>query len=916
METATDKIYLPPVVQHELDEGRVLLKDGSTALLRQAKEEDLPKVVDLLESVSDESRYRRFFSGSRSSEELARRLLQVGDPEEELTLVILHGHPGNLDIVGMGSYVRLENSPDVAEPAFLVRDDYHGRGIGTLLLERLALMAVKNGIKEFEAHTLPDNRKMKDVFEKSGFPVKSYRDDGSFKVTFPVLPNKEMVELSEFRDRVATVASLKPFFEPEGVAVIGASRETGSIGSRIVNALLNGNFTGEVYPVNPSAESIAGVQCYESVTAIEATVDLAVIVVPRDAVESVIDDCHEKDVPALVTITAGFSETVTDGKKRQKELAEKLFGYGMRMIGPNCLGLLNTDPKIRLNASFSPVFPREGNVAIASQSGALGLAILDYASSRNIGFSSFVSIGSKIDVSGNDLIQYWSEDKRTDVILLYLESFGNPRRFARLTKNIGTKKPIIVVKGGRSEGGRKAASAQTTSLSSHDIATEALFKQAGIIGVDSLEDTFDVASLLSSQPLPEGPGVAVVTNSGGPAILSVDACEKMGLKAISLTTETRDHLAQFLPETASLSNPVDMVGSAGPEEYRRTLEIIHQDPGVDAIIVVYTPLDLDPDEEIVNAVEDGIRNGRHGSGRTLPVAGVFIQPENERSQLSIGDETIPTYRFPEAAAQALGHAYQHKSWTREIENHAPKVPKFDDISTKQAREICRQEAEDNPVWLGINDANDVLEHVGIETAETHLATSPDQAVSLAGKIGYPVVLKMSSRTLVHKSEWDGVKLELETESEVRSAYETIKQTLKEANRLEDLDGVAVQPHVDRGIELMAGMTEDEVFGPLITFGLGGIYVEILEDVSVRITPLSDYDVDQMLSDIKGSRLLDGYRGAPPADKDALRELLLRLSILVEDVPEIKEMDLNPIKAFEPGDGYAVLDTRIKVAGSR
>lgn len=907
-----DETYLPPIVQHELGHGRVLLKDGTTALLRTANESDQPRVADFLESVSSESRYRRFFSSISSTEKLARQLIKVGDPSDGLTLLVLHGEPDDLHVIGMGSYVGYEDRPDVAEPAFLVHDDYQGRGIGTLLLERLALMAAKNGINRFRAHTLPDNRKMKDVFEESGFEVETSLESGMFTVSFPVTPNREMVERYEFRDLVATVASLKPFFEPDAVAVIGASRETNSIGYRILNVLVEGDFTGEIHPVNPRADTLMNMPCHDRVTDIEGAVDLAVVVVPSEAVNEVVEDCNEKGVRALVTITAGFSETGESGRIRQQQLAEKIFGYGMRMIGPNCLGMQNTDSTIRLNASFSPVFPKEGNVAMASQSGALGLAVLDYASSRNIGFSYFVSLGNKIDVSGNDLIQYWGEDDRTDVILLYLESFGNPRRFARLTKKIGLKKPILVVKGGRSENGRKAAGSHTAALTSPDIATEALFKQAGILGMESLEDSFDLASFLSAQPLPEGPGVAIVTNSGGPAILNADAGEKMGLETVDLAQETREKLRAFLPDTASLTNPVDMTAAAGPEEYRRTVEILHRDPNVDSIVVIYTPLELDPDEAIAEAVEEGIREGRNGTDRGIPVAGVFIQPEDQRSQLALDEETIPTYRFPEAAARAIGRAYQYRNWKNETADYAPKIPKLTGVDTERAREICRNQANSDGSWLGLNDTVDVLESVGVTLPTNRLTHSPDEAVAAAESIGYPVALKMSSRSLLHKSDWDGVRLDLTSEADVRDAYEAITNNLKEAGRLDELDGIVVQPHVEEGLEVMVGMTDDEVFGPLVTFGLGGVLIEILEDISVRITPLTNYDANGMLDEIKGARLLDGYRGSPPADRESLKELLLRISILVEDVPEIKEMDLNPVKAFTPGNGYTALDGRIKV----
>lgn len=911
--SSNNQNYLPPIVQQELGEGRVLLKNGSTALLRTASEEDLTKVVELLQSVSDETRYRRFFSGIGAGEKLARRLLYVGDASDRLTLLVLQGELDDLEIMGMGSYVTLEDNSRTAEPAFLVHDDYQGLGIGTLLLERLALMAVKNGITQFEAHTLPDNQQMKEVFEQSGFEVETAIDHGTFTISFPISPSQEMVERYEFRDLMATIASLKSFFEPEGVAVIGASRDSDSPGNRILSALVDASFTGNIYPVNPKTDTLMDLYCHDRVTGIEETVDLAVISVPRESISTVLDDCYEKDINALLTITGGLSETHQSDPNYEDELINKIFGYGMRMIGPNCFGLLNTDQDIRLNASFSPTFPKNGNVAIASQSGALGLAILDIASNRDIGLSYFVSIGNKLDVSGNDLIQYWSEDNRTEVILLYLETFGNPRRFARLAKKISLKKPIVVVEKKRNAFGQETVGSHTDALITPDVTMDNLFKQAGIIGADSLEESLDLTSFLSSQPLPAGPGVAVITNSGGSASFELNTCENIGLNAVEFSDSTCDQLRQVLADAGKISNPIDIASAAGPEEYRQVIETLHHDPVIDSIIVIYSQLELDADQEIIESIRNGIVRGRESADRTIPVAGVLSQPENHSTQLTIDDEAIPTYRFPETAAKVIDRAYRYKNWKHETEDSAPTRPKFSDVDTEQARNICQSGAGVNDSWLGLSKTVDVLEAVGINTPENRLITSREEALAEADSIGYPVVLKMFSETLVQKSNWDGVRLNLSTKEDVGDAYQDIRNNLQEGGKLDELDGMVVQPHIDDGLEVMVGMTEDDVFGPLITFGLGGTYIEILEDVSVRITPLTYYDANQMLDEIKGNQLLDGYRGAPPADREALLELLLKLSVLAEDVPEITEMVLNPVKAFQPGEGYIVLDARIYVS---
>lgn len=911
-EDSGDVIYPPPIPQERPDEGRVILKDGTTARIRRADGSDRSGVRELLESVSDESRFQRFFGGSGDMDSLVDRLLHLGDPRERLTLVVLHGDPENPAIVGLGSYVRQEEDPETAEPAFLVRDDFQGRGVGTLLLERLALMAVRRGIRRFEAYTLPDNRNMREVFQSSGFPVESSSGADSYTVRFSLAPNETMVKKSEMRNRVATVASLKPMFEPRGVAVIGASRDPDSVGHRILVSLIDAKFNGPVYPVNPSADTVASVPAYDSVLDVEGSVDLAVIAVPPSFVEEVVDECHEKGVRSLIVVTAGYSEIGEEGVARQRALRDRVFGHGMRMIGPNCLGLINTDPDVRLNASFAPLYPRQGNVAMASQSGALGVAILDYATSRGIGFSSFVSVGNKADVTGNDLIQYWEDDEHTDVILLYMESFGNPRRFARLTRRAGLKKPIVVIKGGRSEAGRKAASSHTAALASPSVAVDALFKQAGIIPVDSLESMFNVAVLLSEQPLPEGPRVAIVTNSGGPGILTTDACEASGLSLAAFNETTTEALDELLPDAASLSNPVDMVAAAGPEQYRDVLSLVLQDPGVDAVIVIYTPLALSPPEAIARAVEEGVRAGLGNADREKPVAGVFIEPEGRRTELEVEGRRIPTYRFPEDAARALGRAQEFGAWKRNYRTDPPRIPRLEDFDDDRARSVCQDVAEDDEGWLGLEDTLALLEAAGISMAESRLTHDPDEAVQAARDIGYPVVLKMSSRTLVHKTEWDGIELNVQSDDGVRESYAAITGRLKEAGKASELEGMAVQKQIERGTELMVGMTEDEVFGPLVTFGLGGIHVEILEDVVVRITPLTDHDVNAMINGIKGRKLLEGYRGHPPADREALKDLLFRVSRLVENVPEIKEMDMNPLKALPPDEGYVVLDARVRV----
>lgn len=906
-------ISLPPIPQHEPHEGAIILKDGTTAYLRPLSEEDKPLLETFLQSLSSQSLSRRFFStvAPDSVASFSRFLLTIGNPEECYALAAFGGDPGRPFILAVGNYVRITGT-EVAEVAFLVHDHYRGRGLGTLLLERLALIAVRHGIRAFTALTHAGNREMLNVFRDSGFPIEETGEDGYVTVSLSVLPDRESVARAEMRDRLATIASLRPIFSPRSVAVIGASRDPGSIGYRVFRNLIVNRFNGPVYPVNPRAEVVSSVLAYKSILDVPGHVDLAIIAVPRDQVMPVVDECGRKGVRALVVLTAGFAETGPDGRRLQQELVRQVHGYGMRLVGPNCLGLLNTDPGISLNASFSPVFPPAGNVAMSSQSGALGLAILEYAQELGLGLSAFISVGNKADVSGNDLIQYFEEDPNTDLILLYLESFGNPRRFARLARRVARKKPILAVKAGRTGAGRRAAGSHTAALAASDVAVDALFQQAGVIRADKLEDMFDIAAFLANQPLPPGPRVGIVTNAGGPAILCADACEAGGLLVPDLSADTKQRLASFLPPAASLSNPVDMIASADAHHYRQAVETVLLDPGIDALVVIFIPAGLADSERVAAAIQEAVTRARERGARDKPVLACFMGARGLRSPLSNGQVSIPSYRFPESAALALSKSWRYAEWRRQPLGVIPRLDRYDPDT---ARGLCRAVQGRGGGWLGYEEIQALLSAAGLPILQGKLTRSPEEAVAAAEEMGYPVVAKMSSRTMVHKTEFDGVRLHLTGPDEVKRAFDQVTEGVRRAGRLDELDGVLIQPMVTEGVEVMVGVTDDDLFGPLIAFGLGGIHVEVLEDISFRITPLTDLDAAQMISDIKGRKLLEGYRGHAPADMAALQDILLRTSQLVLDVPEIVELDFNPIKALEPGRGCVILDARIRVAAS-
>ncbi|HSU88487.1 MAG TPA: GNAT family N-acetyltransferase, partial [Terriglobia bacterium] len=677
-------------------------------------------MADFFHRLSPESRQRRFFSIAEPSTEFVRSLCDSSNPRSQLTLVVTRKADDKDAIVAAGTYIGRDRTS--AEVAMAVEDSFQGKGLGTLLLERLALLAVRAGFTRFWAITQSDNRGMIDVFRHSGFPVAERFDRGYLELDFSVLPTESSVALSETRDRVFTSASLQPFFRPASVAIVGASREPSSIGYRILQAVVANRFQGPVYPVNPKAAIIGSIRTYASVRELPKPVDLAIISVPRDAVLGVVDECAERGVKALIVITAGFAEADESGRALQKQLVEKVRGYGTRMIGPNCMGLLNTDLSVQLNASFSPVFPPLGRIAMSSQSGALGLAILALAAQRDLGISTFVSVGNKADVSGNDLLQYWEMDENTDVILLYLESFGNPRRFARIARRVSGAKPIVAVKAGRTIGGRRAAGSHTAALAANDIAVDALFHQTGVIRAETLDEMFDLAAALGSQPLPAGRRIGIITNAGGPGILCTDACEAGGLVVPELSEATKLRLRQFLPAAASVSNPVDMIASAGAESYRKTIETILPSGDVDALVIIYIPVDQNDSQAVAQAIRDSLAHGRAAGGQHKTVLACMMS-ETASGMLSTGGEKIPSYLFPESAAKVLSKVVGYAEWRAKP---PALVPGFTDIDKDAARTVVSRTIQTHGTgWLSAEDCRAVLSAFGIPQVAGRLARSRD-----------------------------------------------------------------------------------------------------------------------------------------------------------------------------------------------
>ena len=872
-----------------------LLADGSTVHIRPITGEDGDRLLAFHSTLSAESIHLRYFSAhAHLQPDEVYRFTHV-DGRDRMALIATVRD----EIIGVARYDRSDSRPEEAEVAFVVADAYQGRGVATLLLELLAAHARTQGITCFQAETLWQNTAMQNVFRNAGFDVQTSYDHGVVDVRMQIRPTESFLRAVDTRDESAEINSIRPVLCPASVAVVGAGRTPGTIGHEILRNIVEGGFKGAVYPIHPAAKEIAGQRAYASLQDVPDFVELAVIAVPADAVPGVVDDCAAKGVKSLVLITAGFAEAGDGGRQAQRDIVDRARRAGMRVVGPNCMGIINISPTVSLNATFAPVPPDPGRVAFASQSGGLGIAVLEEARRRNIGLSSFVSMGNKADISGNDLLLYWHRDPETDVVLLYLESFGNPRRFSRIARRVSADKPIIAVKAGRSRSGRRAASSHTAALASPDTAVDALFEQTGVIRVDTLEEMFDTAQVLSDQPLPAGRRVAIVGNAGGPCILAADACEANGLKVPELGPETQAALRAFLPAAAAVSNPVDMVASASAADFERALGIVLHDDSIDAVVTVFVP-------PLVTAPDDVADAMAAACGRSpKPVVANFLGMAEAPEQLRTAGVKVPSFCFPEPAVRALARACEYGEWrTRD----AGRPVEFTDIEATAAREAVLSVLAGSPDgrWLDPKESARVAEAYGIGTARFEMAASAVEAVAAAERIGWPVALKACGRDLVHKTDSGGVRLGLTDPGSVLEAFSEMQAGL--ADRME---AVMVQAMAPTGVETIVGVVNDESFGPLVMFGTGGTAVELFADRAFRVLPMTDVDAGELVRGLKGSPLFFGYRGSEPVDTVALEGLLLRVARLAEDIPEIVEMDMNPVICGPWG--VQAVDVKIKVS---
>ncbi len=692
--------------------------------------------------------------------------------------------------------------------------------------------------------------------------------------------------------------ALDAIFRPRSVAVIGASRRPQAIGHEILRNLVGFDFQGAVFPVNPETGAVRSMRAYQSLDEIPDPIDLAVIVVPRAAVLDVVEACGRRGVRGLVVITAGFREIGGDGVTEEYKLGEAVRRHGMRMVGPNCMGVVNTEPSIRLNATFAAAVPERGNVGFVSQSGALGEAILADASSNGIGVAMFASMGNKTDVSGNDLLEYWENNDDVQAILMYLESFGNPKRFMRIARRVTRKKPVITVKAGRTAAGARAASSHTGSIVGLDIAVDSLLEQCGVLRVSTMAEMFVQASALANQPVPAGDRIAVVTNAGGPGILCTDACVERGVPLAELSPRTKKALARILPPEASTANPVDMIASADAPRYRATLDVVLRDPGVDGVIAIFvSPVMIDA-FEVARAIADA-------SGRGKPVLSVFMGKERSAEGLAeLRRRRVPVYRFPEEAASGISALCRYRSLRDAPAGRAVSF-RVDRRAARAA--IAAARAQQRSV-LSASETDKLFRAYGFPMVPSRCVESLSEAIAAAQEIGYPVVLKVASNRILHKSDVGGVKVDLRNADEVGVAYRELTSRLK--RRDPDL-AVTIQGFVSSGHEVILGMTRDAQFGPILMFGLGGVFTEVLRDVAVRVHPLTDLDASAMIESVRGYALLAGARGEPSVDIGFLREMLLRLSQLVGDFEEeLAELDLNPLIVTERREQSFLVDGRV------
>ncbi len=865
-------------------EADVLLRDGRTAHVRPVRPEDERLMVDFYARVSDESKYYRFFAPMPTlSDRDLHRFTNV-DHVDRVALVMLLG--GEMIAVG-----RFEvTDPGEAEVAFLVEDAHQGRGIGQLLLEHLAQAGRERGVERFVAEVLPDNKAMIATFGDAGYRLVSDYDQGVMTLEFSIDPTETAIGVMEQRDHRAAARSVERFVNARSVAVIGASRRQDSIGQALVRNLVLGEYTGKVYVVNPSATPVSGLPSYASVGDIPGEVDVAVVAVPADSVQDVVLDCAAKGVHGLIVISAGFAETGDEGRVRQRKLVGLARSYGLRLMGPNCLGLINTDPGVLLNASLSPLMPPRGRAGFFCQSGALGTAILKKVYNRGLGLSTFVSAGNRADLSGNDLLQYWEEDDSTEVVLLYLESIGNPRKFSRVARRVSRRKPVVAVRSGRTTQGVPMGHA-VRKIGAPPPAVDAMFRQAGIIQVGTLDEMFDVAQLVAHQPLPRGRRVAVVGNSDALALLAVDAAATEGLV---------------------VNRQVSLGPDAGAEDFEDALDAAIDDPEVDAVVAVYIPPLNTSGVDVANVL------AAVGEQSDKPLVTTFLGAEGVPELLRVPDVaghtagrgSVPSYPAVEAAVRALARVVEYAVWLRHPSQASPEEEALPDELTDRgaAHRLVNELLTQHPDGLDLttDQAQRLLAAYGIDLWPTVPVSSLEEAQAAGGELGWDVVLKATHERLRNRPDLAHVWRNIESGEEMASAWRNLSHVITDPATA----GFVVQRNAPPGVPVSVSSLEDPLFGPVVAFSLAGPLTEMLADRSYRIPPLSGLDAADMVREVKSSPLLFGYRGSEVVDVEELERLILRVSRLQHDLPQVRSLDLSLVQVG--AKGAAVLNAAVRV----
>jgi acyl-CoA synthetase (NDP forming)/GNAT superfamily N-acetyltransferase len=879
-------------VGSEADAGcEALAATGAVVRIRPVRPDDADAIRALHDRTSAENLYLRFFAQSRTAaEQEVARLVRRDDADHAVLVALLGGV-----LIGVASFER--TSADEAEVALLVDERHQGEGIGTLLLEHAASAARRRGIARLVGETLVQNRRMLDVFRHSGLEDGRSLGAGVIDVHLATEPDAQALEASDERERLAELRSLGPLFSPRSVAVVGAGR-SGGIGHEVLRSLLRGGFTGPIYPINPNTSAVEGVPAYASVGAVGRAVDLAVVAVPPAAVDSVVADCGTSGVRVVVVLTS-YPPDIGDPEDppSRRSLLRVARQHGVRVVGPNCLGVVSTDPAVRLDASFARDTPGPGGIALGSQSGAVGIAALERVTESGAGVAVFVSLGDKIDISGNDLLLLWDRDPRVSVIALYLESVGNPRKFARLARRITEHKPVVLLKSGRSAGGQRAGLSHTASATTSDVMVDVLCQQAGITRVDTLEELIEVSTLPDDQPLPAGGRIAVVGNAGGAGVLAADAAQQAGLEVPELSADLQAELKRLLP-TAAVANPVDLGAAAGPEAFQTAITAVAGSGEVDALITVFAATAVGTPKQVLSML-----NQAAGTSPLPVLATLFGVRSDDRPPGRGEARRLPVFASPEPAVRALAHAVRYARWRQTARGHLLEI---DPGEVARAKKLIAEFLEQAPGggWPDASWITTILGCYGVEIVPTLVAGSADAAISAADQVGYPVAVKTAAPG-VHKTDIGGVRINIGSAAELRSAYQEIKTST-------DVPEVIVQPMVvDAVAELVVGIVAEASFGPILMVGLGGIATDLLDDRAFRAAPVTDAEAWQMVLGLRAAPLLLGHRGKAPVDLDGLLELLQRVGQLAADHPEVAELDLNPV--LVRADRAVAVDVRLRIA---